>query len=55
MIYLYIIKIQEDVIAVWNKNSQDDHVVNKIRDTFARVTDLQPHLFEYKKHNDMLK
>jgi len=48
------IRYNEDVIAVWNRNSQDDHVVSKIRDTFARVTDLQPHLFEYKKHNDML-
>lgn len=47
------VRNHEDIISVWNKNSEHTEATNKIRDQMKRVLNLPPSItIEYKKHSD---
>ncbi|XP_046395961.1 eukaryotic translation initiation factor 4E type 2 [Ischnura elegans] len=47
------IRLQEDLISVWNKSSSDQVTTLRIRDTLRRVLNLPPSTtMEYKTHNE---
>ncbi|KAF8677455.1 Eukaryotic translation initiation factor 4E [Rhizoctonia solani] len=50
------VRIQEDIISIWNKDESNSQVLNRIRDTTRRVLNLPPSTtFEYKSHNESLQ
>ncbi|CAE6473071.1 unnamed protein product [Rhizoctonia solani] len=50
------VRIQEDIISVWNKDESNSQVLNRIRETTRRVLNLPPSAnFEYKSHNESLQ
>ncbi|CAE6449889.1 unnamed protein product [Rhizoctonia solani] len=50
------VRIQEDIISVWNKDESNSQVLNRIRETTRRVLNLPPSTtFEYKSHNESLQ
>lgn len=50
------IRLQEDIISVWNKTANDQATTARIRDTLRRVLNLPPNtIMEYKTHTDSLR
>ncbi|UYV81009.1 EIF4E2, partial [Cordylochernes scorpioides] len=50
------IRLQEDIISVWNRTANEPATTNQIRETLKRVLALPPNtIMEYKTHNDSLK
>ena len=44
------VRFNEDILSLWHRNSNDEGVVNRIRDTFRRVLNLPPAtIIEYQK------
>jgi len=47
---------KKDCISLWNKNSQDHEVTEKIRDLLRKVLNLPTHIqMEYRYHKDVLQ
>lgn len=47
---------QEDIISVWNRTADDDHVLKRTMETLRRVMNLPSNQFmEYKRHNSSLQ
>lgn len=50
------VRIQEDIISIWNKDESNNQVLNRIRETTRRVLNLPTStVFEYKSHNESLQ
>jgi len=52
------VRIQDDLISVWNRSAHDTAVTTRIRDTFRRVLNLPPHTaieYEYRVHAEYLQ
>jgi len=50
------IRLQEDIISVWNRTASDNTTTIRIRDTLKRVLNLPPNtIMEYKYHCESIK
>jgi hypothetical protein len=50
------IRYNEDILGVWNRNSQNRDVTERIRDAIKRVLQLPPQAYlEYKPHGSALQ
>lgn len=50
------IRYSEDILGVWNKNSQNREVTERIRDSIKKILQLPPHAhMEYKPHQAALQ
>ncbi|KAJ1306695.1 hypothetical protein OPQ81_007687 [Rhizoctonia solani] len=50
------VRIQEDIISIWNKDESNSQVLDRIRETTRRVLNLPATtVFEYKSHNESLQ
>lgn len=50
------VRIQEDIISIWNKDEGNSQVLTRIRETARRVLNLPASaVFEYKSHNESLQ
>ncbi|KAI9295763.1 eukaryotic translation initiation factor 4E [Neoconidiobolus thromboides FSU 785] len=50
------IRLNEDIISVWNKTAKDQEITGKIRDTLKKVLELPAEtVIGYKTHDDALK
>lgn len=50
------VRYQEDIISIWNKDSQDEAGKEKLKESFAKYLNLPPStIFEYKAHDQSLR
>ena len=56
IIFSFVKKFQEDILALWNRTANDQVTTSRIRDTLKRVLNLPTNtIMEYKTHNDSLR
>ncbi|QRV74001.1 eukaryotic translation initiation factor 4E type 2 [Ceratobasidium sp. AG-Ba] len=50
------VRIQEDILSVWNKEESNPQILERIRETTRRILNLPASaVFEYKSHNESLQ
>ncbi|KAG9088054.1 hypothetical protein FS749_002462 [Ceratobasidium sp. UAMH 11750] len=50
------VRVQEDIISIWNKDESNSQILTRIRETTRRVLNLPASaVFEYKSHNESLQ